>query len=142
MKLLREQHKLSQQQMADLFDLNVSSIKSYEGSSFPKIEVIVQITQYFKVDMNKFMTLDMQKHSVYQGEKTNINEEVRNLKRDLFFHTGLNEKQQFAFLEAMDLEELKKHYMVLFKTKEHLVRELSELQEKYIKLLEKVKRIY
>jgi len=141
MKTLREQHKLSQSQMADLFDLKTSNIKSYESTTFPRMETLVKIMEHFKVDMNKFMTLDMQKQSVYFGKETNMNEEVRNLKRDLFFSTGLTDKQQFAFLNGLGLEELKKHYMVLFKSKEHLVRELAELQERYIRLLEKVRRI-
>ena len=136
LKTLRERYNLSQADFAKLFGLSVSNVKSYENASYPKLDVLLRIMEHFSIDLKKFHDTDMEKHSVFVGEG-NVAEENRSKELDIFFNTGLINEERFAFLEAVDLKEIKKRYVKLYLSKELLLKDWTELLDKYNRLLEK-----
>ena len=101
----------------------------------PKLEVIAEIMSHFDIDFTKFVNLDMQKHSVSTGS-TMTKEQERQRDIDFLKDGGLNDSQEFAYLEDLGIEELRKLYIKQVKANRALLVERGELFEKYVVLQE------
>ena len=57
MRRLREAHKLTQPQMANRFEVGLSSYKKFElGQNYPKPEKVEKMARYFGVTMDELYT--------------------------------------------------------------------------------------
>jgi transcriptional regulator with XRE-family HTH domain len=102
-KKLRSLHKLSQQEFGDLFELSRGSVGSYEeGRADPKIDSLVKIAAYFKVNIHDLLTRDMK-----FSEKENL-EEVPIKTENTPLHSPKYLEQRVADLESR-LQELEKY---------------------------------
>ena len=62
LKLLRTRKGLSQQELADVFDIKRTSLSGYEnGTSFPPLELLVRMSDYFKISTDKLLKMDLSK---------------------------------------------------------------------------------
>ena len=53
LKKLRKQHKLSQQKLADILHISQQSIYKYENDiTFPDIEILIQMADYFSTSID------------------------------------------------------------------------------------------
>ena len=136
LRLLREKHKFSQEQFAELFGLSKANIQSYEKKNYPKIEMLLTITDYFNIDVKKFIQLDMATHSVYLDDTNNMSELEREKHIAAMLQTNVDRKAKFAYLDNFSTEDLKKMYIELFEQKEHLSIEWTTLLDKYNRRLE------
>ena len=58
LKTLRQERKMTQQQLAERLDLTKASVSGYEQSSiYPSVEVLIQISQYFNVSADYLIGL-------------------------------------------------------------------------------------
>lgn len=58
LKTLRQDHNLTQKQLADKFNLVKASISAYEKSStYPSVEVLIQLCKYFDVSADYMLGL-------------------------------------------------------------------------------------
>ena len=135
LKTLRAENKLSQVEFGLLFDLSKSNINSYENGAFPKLEKYIQIMDHFQLDPSKFVKVDMELETVRRTKPgdTPSREEVLNS----YVRSGVPESDQFRYLDNFSLDQIKEVYIRLFRTKEQLLKENTELKEKYIEVLEK-----
>lgn len=59
---LRKQHNLSQQQLANLLEINRSLLGAWEeGRSVPNYEDLIKVAEYFKVLVDTLLRVDMKK---------------------------------------------------------------------------------
>ncbi|MDW3197472.1 MAG: helix-turn-helix transcriptional regulator [Cytophagales bacterium] len=135
LKALRAENNLSQVEFGLLFGLSKSNINSYENGAFPKLEKFIQMMDYFNLDPSKFVTQDMERSSVSRGDETEGEE--RSMVHDQFVESGVSTADQFQYLEGYSKEQIAEIYIKLYKTKERLLKENTDLKEKYIELLEK-----
>lgn len=135
LKALRAENNLSQVEFGLLFGLSKSNINSYENGAFPKLEKFIQMMDYFNLDPSKFVTQDMERSSVSRGDETEGEE--RSTVHDQFVESGVSTADQFQYLEGYSKEQIAEIYIKLYKTKERLLKENTDLKEKYIELLEK-----
>ena len=135
LKALRAENNLSQVEFGLLFGLSKSNINSYENGAFPKLEKFIQMMDYFNLDPSKFVTQDMERSSVSRGDETEGEE--RSTVHDQFVESGVSTTDQFQYLEGYSKEQIAEIYIKLYKTKERLLKENTDLKEKYIELLEK-----
>lgn len=61
LRYFRLKHGLSQNALAKIFDITRGMIASYEGTHKPKIDKLVEIANYFDVDVEDFVKKDMTK---------------------------------------------------------------------------------
>lgn len=84
-KQLRKEHGLTQQELADKFNLAKSSIASYEGGTrMPNYEMLINMSTYFNCSMDYLMGLTSVKSSKEastEEEKANIVETINQNKR-------------------------------------------------------------
>ena len=139
LKTLRSKNGFSQEQFARLFGLSKSNINSYENGAFPKIEMYIQIMDYFEFDPSKFLKLDMEQHSVSRAKNASNEEkdaEALSETLDNWVKGSEPDKLQFQFLENLTNDEIKALYIKQYRAKEEILKENLELKAKYIKLLE------
>ena len=118
-----------------LFNLSKSNINSYENGAFPKLEKFIRMMDHFNLDPSKFITLDMERSSVLRSDEAD--EKDRSAVHDDFIDSGVATADQFQYLEKFSKEQITEIYIKLYKTKERLLKENTDLKEKYIELLEK-----
>ena len=135
LKALRAENKLSQVEFGMLFNLSKSNINSYENGAFPKLEKFIRMMDHFNLDPSKFITLDMERSSVLRSDEAD--EKDRSAVHDDFIDSGVATADQFQYLEKFSKEQITEIYIKLYKTKERLLKENTDLKEKYIELLEK-----
>ncbi len=135
LKVLRAENNLSQVEFGTLFNLSKSNINSYENGAFPKLEKFIQMMDYFNLDPSKFVTLDMERSSVLRNEDSD--DKDRSAVHDEFIDSGVVTADQFQYLQGYSKEQITEIYVKLYKTKERLLKENTDLKEKYIELLEK-----
>ncbi len=99
---LRREAKISGENLGKLLDKGKAAISSYEqGNSLPPLNVLIQICEYFKVDLNSIIY-----KKLYEGETINNQ------------------------LDSKELEMLKKRNLELEKENLELYRKYTALLEK------------
>jgi|AntAceMinimDraft_11_1070367.scaffolds.fasta_scaffold122858_2 transcriptional regulator with XRE-family HTH domain len=74
LKKIRSIHQLSQQDFGSLFELSRASIGSYEeGRADPKIESLIKIARYFKLNIHDLLTSEL--HSLEKGASEAVKKE-------------------------------------------------------------------
>lgn len=67
-KGLREDRNLTQEQLGKILNLNKTTISHYENDSrIPDIELLIQMANYFEVDLNYLLGLD---HHIRSGKRS------------------------------------------------------------------------
>lgn len=135
LKALRAENNLSQVEFGLLFGLSKSNINSYENGAFPKLEKYIQMMDHFNLDPSKFVTQDMERSSVLRSD--DVGDKDRSAVHDEFIDCGVATTDQFQYLRGYTKEQITEIYIKLYKTKERLLKENTDLKEKYIELLEK-----
>lgn len=58
---LRKQHGLSQDDFANLFNVSRQTISNWEnGKSYPDLEMIIKVSDYFKISIDELLKNDVQ----------------------------------------------------------------------------------
>ncbi|MEM9339921.1 MAG: helix-turn-helix transcriptional regulator [Bacteroidota bacterium] len=139
LKFLRKERSLSQEQLAAFFGLSKSNINSYENGAMPKIEMFIQMMDFFRFDPSKFIQLDMEKHSVSRDVDLSEEEkeaQEKDLQYDELVRKHTEDDRRFHYLDQLSVQELKEMYIDLFKSRELVIKENMEVKAKCIDLLE------
>ena len=58
---LRKQHDLSQDDFVNLFNVSRQTISNWEnGKSYPDLEMIIKVSDYFKISIDELLKNDVQ----------------------------------------------------------------------------------
>lgn len=67
---LRKQHGLSQDDFANLFNVSRQTISNWEnGKSYPDLEMIIKVSDYFKISIDELLKNDVQTVKKIDNEK-------------------------------------------------------------------------
>ena len=67
---LRKQHGLSQDDFANLFNVSRQTVSNWEnGKSYPDLEMIIKVSDYFKVSIDELLKNDVQTVKKIDNEK-------------------------------------------------------------------------
>ena len=67
---LRKQHGLSQDDFANLFNVSRQTISNWEnGKSYPDLEMIIKVSDYFKISIDELLRNDVQTVKKIDNEK-------------------------------------------------------------------------
>lgn len=67
---LRKQHGLSQDDFANLFNVSRQTISNWENSkSYPDLEMIIKVSDYFKISIDELLKNDVQTVKKIDNEK-------------------------------------------------------------------------
>jgi len=72
-KYIRELRGLTQSQFAERLDLNRGNVASYEMNSIPPLEVLIKITDLYKISMDALIKSDLSKSMSEYSEVTSLN---------------------------------------------------------------------
>lgn len=76
---LRKKHGLSQDDFSNLFNVSRQTISNWEnGKSYPDLEMIIKISDYFKISVDELLRNDVQSEEKIDNEKR--------VKRDTLFY--------------------------------------------------------
>ncbi|EGG79803.1 hypothetical protein HMPREF0992_00871 [Lachnospiraceae bacterium 6_1_63FAA] len=76
---LRKKHGLSQDDFANLFNVSRQTVSNWEnGKSYPDLEMIIKISDYFKISVDELLRNDVQSEEKIDNEKK--------VKRDILFY--------------------------------------------------------
>lgn len=105
----------------------------------PKIEMFIQMMDFFRFDPSKFIQLDMEKHSVSRDVDLSEEEkeaQEKDLQYDELVRKHTEDDRRFHYLDQLSVQELKEMYIDLFKSRELVIKENMEVKAKCIDLLE------
>ena len=75
LKKLRKQHKLSQQKLADILHISQQSIYKYENDiTFPDIEILIQMADYFSTSIDYLVGYTDISHKIEPVTDSMLNE--------------------------------------------------------------------
>ena len=75
LKKLRKQHKLSQQKLADILHISQQSIYKYENDiTFPDIEILIQMADYFSTSIDYLVGYTDISHKIEPVTNSMLNE--------------------------------------------------------------------
>ncbi|MEO1053828.1 MAG: hypothetical protein AAFX87_24535 [Bacteroidota bacterium] len=139
-KFLRENVAgLSMSAFGKVFELTKGQVDSYEKSSQPKIEKYLEILNHFKIDPEKFATLDMRVHNVFKNNDMQEEDSLSNAKNRQGI-PGLSEDQELRFLDDIEnIEELKHIFRQEWRMNKELKAENQFLSWKVIKLSDELR---
>lgn len=67
---LRKKHGLSQDDFANLFNVSRQTVSNWEnGKSYPDLEMIIKISDYFKISVDELLRNDVQSEEKIDNEK-------------------------------------------------------------------------
>ena len=67
---LRKKHGLSQDDFANLFNVSRQTISNWEnGKSYPDLEMIIKVSDYFKISIDELLKNDVQTVKKIDNEK-------------------------------------------------------------------------
>ena len=76
LKLLRKQHSLSQQKLADILHVSQQSVYKYEnGITSPDIETLIRMADYFNTSIDYLVEHTDIPHKIEPVKETMLNEE-------------------------------------------------------------------
>ena len=143
LKVLRERKKRSQQDLADFMGIKRSLLNNYEHAlSNPSIDNLMLISEYFKININTFLSIDFRKLSASQlgeiesgldvyvtgsqlrilattiNDKNEDNLELVSVKAKAGYATGYGDPEYIGKLPAY-------HFPFLLKDKKHRAFQIS-----------------
>lgn len=66
LRFLRKRKKFSQQDLANIFEVNRTTLSSYETGTQPPFPVMLKISDFFKISIDAMIRLNLQKLSEYE----------------------------------------------------------------------------
>ena len=92
LRILRKQHKLSQQKLADILHISQQSIYKYENDiTFPDIETLIRMADYFNTSIDYLVGHTDISHKIEPVSESMLNEKEQRL---LSQYRTLSEKQK------------------------------------------------
>ncbi|EFV18759.1 hypothetical protein HMPREF1026_02120 [Lachnospiraceae bacterium 8_1_57FAA] len=83
---LRKQHGLSQDDFANLFNVSRQTISNWEnGKSYPDLEMIIKVSDYFKISIDELLKNDVQTVKKIDNEKKDKKEVSYTIASFMFF---------------------------------------------------------
>ncbi|WP_370808931.1 helix-turn-helix domain-containing protein [[Ruminococcus] torques] len=83
---LRKQHGLSQDDFANLFNVSRQTISNWEnGKSYPDLEMIIKVSDYFKISIDELLKNDVQTVKKIDNEKKGKKEVSYTIASFMFF---------------------------------------------------------
>ena len=138
LKYLRKSKGLSQEELAGKIGLNRGNIASYEkGTAEPKLENLLKIIRFFKVDLSDMLAVDLKSKNDYiehSNSPTNGSFEIKDeLLNNQFKLEKLitNSNQIKKILDGFKLY----HEMQINTKSDHISEEVKKMAAEYEKLL-------
>lgn len=136
LKTLRQRYKLTQERFGNLFGLNQPQIRSYEAGSDPGTAKVVEITEHFGLDPVKFVQFDMELVDVSKSDQHPSSDESTLEK--IVDIPGIQNISKYSFVDELPEEKINKLCKDLLLEKDELAKERLLMQNRIIKLQEKL----
>ncbi|MCH5296197.1 MAG: helix-turn-helix transcriptional regulator [Ruminococcus sp.] len=106
LKLLRLQHKISQQQLADIIGVSQQSVNKYENhDTEPDIRTLIALSDYFNTSIDYLVGNTDINHKIEHLNKCDLNDEETAFVND-FRKLSPKEKESVKFIISNYLEKM------------------------------------